>query len=192
MTVDTRARLLHAASGLLADDGVDALTLRAIARRSGVSHGAPLKHFPHRAALLSALAADGFRELRQRTDDALATAPDTAGTGQRLRVGLRAYADFALERPRMFQLMFRQDLLDPEDAELREAAKAAFVPLLTGVRELQATGWQRDADPLLLAGAVWSGVHGMAQLWAWGSLPYATGADSMDQLYDTLCKALHL
>ncbi|MFC7221244.1 TetR/AcrR family transcriptional regulator [Streptomyces polyrhachis] len=187
-----RSRLLQSARTLLTESGVESLTLRAIARHAGVSHGAPLKHFPHRAALLSAIATQGFRELAARTGDELNALPPTAPPARHLRTGLHAYAEFALASPEMFQLMFRQDLLDPTDEELREAGTAAFTPLLTGVRNLQTTGWQREADPLLLAGALWSSVHGLAQLWSWGSLPYATTATSMDQIYDTLCQALGL
>ncbi|MQY12514.1 hypothetical protein SRB5_26490 [Streptomyces sp. RB5] len=192
MIVDTRTRLLDAADGLLAEAGVEALSLRAIARRSGVSHGAPLKHFPHRAALLSALATKGFHELEAHALGSVDLLPDDADPMLRLRTGLRAYSDFAVDRPEMFQLMFRQDLLDQDDQELRAAGKAAFMPLLAGVRDVQATGWQPGADPLLLAGALWSAVHGLAQLWAWGTLPYATGATALDQIYDTLCRALGL
>lgn len=76
MTTAPRARLLDAALAVLDDDGVEGLTLRAIARRANVSHGAPLKHFPHRAALLSAVATVGFRELNVRAEAAVRACPE--------------------------------------------------------------------------------------------------------------------
>src|SRR5688572_19717424 len=55
----TKDRLLECALGMVADEGVGSLSLRAIAKAAGVSHGAPLRHFPSRAALLSAVAVEG-------------------------------------------------------------------------------------------------------------------------------------
>jgi AcrR family transcriptional regulator len=53
---------------MLDEQGLDGLTLRAIARRAGVSHGAPLRHFPSLASLLAAVAAEGFEELIAAVD----------------------------------------------------------------------------------------------------------------------------
>ena len=81
-------------------DGLEGLTLRAIARQAGVSHGAPLRHFPSLASLLAALAADGFDRLVDAViDEALATADRQAAAAgptparQRLAVAGRAYVD---------------------------------------------------------------------------------------------------
>ena len=72
---------------MLDEQGLDGLTLRAIARRAGVSHGAPLRHFPTLAALLSAVAAQGFRELIAAVDAQIDQLPDgaSAPTGWRPR-----------------------------------------------------------------------------------------------------------
>ncbi len=75
---DSRARLLDAARDVVATDGLEGLTLRAIARRAGVSHGAPLRHFPTLAALLAAVAADGFTRLVATIDDHLDAAEGSA------------------------------------------------------------------------------------------------------------------
>jgi AcrR family transcriptional regulator len=192
VTVDTRGRLLDAALELLSEEGVEALTLRAIARRTQVSHGAPLKHFPHRAALLSAVATTGFRELQQRSVQRLAGCPPTAGATGRLRTGARECVSYALDRPAMFSLMFRRDLLDPSDKELARAGFATFDGLLVLVRAAQDDGWRADADSRMLAGTLWSGLHGIAQLWTWGSLAAATGATRVDEVVDTLMHALGL
>jgi AcrR family transcriptional regulator len=190
--VDTRERLLDAALELLTEKGVEALTLRAIARHSQLSHGAPLKHFPHRAALLSAVATIGFHDLQQHCEQLLSRSPPTAGAAERLRAGVRAWVSYALERPAMFSLMFRRDLVDPSDNELTRAAFATFDGLLLLVRDAQDEGWREDADSTVLTGALWASLHGICQLWTWGSLPVATGSTRVDEVVDTLLHALGL
>src|SRR5688572_33107199 len=91
---DLRAVLLRTAGEMLEKEGLGALSLREVARRSGVSHNAPYRHFPDRDSLLAALAAEGFREF----GDALAKRP-------RQEMG-EAYVEFALEHPQRFRLMF--------------------------------------------------------------------------------------
>ncbi|WP_419999235.1 TetR/AcrR family transcriptional regulator [Streptomyces boninensis] len=192
MATDTRTRLLQAALELLESEGVDALTLRAIARRTGVSHGAPLKHFPHRAALLSAVALRGFTELSAWAEQALDALPPDASTARRLRAGTRAYVEYAVARPQMFALMFRRDLLDDEDAELGKVSLGGFERLMTLVQDHQAAGWRAAADTRLLTGAMWSAMHGLAQLWSWGALPLATKAPTVEDALDGLCQAFDL
>jgi AcrR family transcriptional regulator len=187
-----RTRLLRAALELLDEEGVDALTLRAIARRTGVSHGAPLKHFPHRAALLSAVAVQGFRELEAWVWTALRALPPDAPTAGRLRAGARAYVEFAAARPHMFALMFRRDLLDPGDSELSRVSLGGFEQLMGLVAAHQGAGWRAGADTRLLTGALWSAMHGAAQLWSWGALPLATRNDSLDDALDAICRAFDL
>ena len=85
----TAARLVDSARAMLDEQGLDGLTLRAIARGAGVSHGAPLRHFPTLAALLAAVAAQGFDELVAAVDAQIDARPDDAparGTGLRPRV----------------------------------------------------------------------------------------------------------
>jgi AcrR family transcriptional regulator len=188
-----RGRQLDAALAVLADDGVEGLTLRAIARRANVSHGAPLKHFPHRAALLSAVATTGFRELTSQGLQEVARCPADASAAQRLRACARAYVAYALAHPAMFQLMFRHDLLDPTDRELSRVSLSTFDGgMAARVREAQKEGWRQGDDTRLLTGALWSGLHGLAQLWMWGSLPLATGADDVDDALEALLRALGL
>ena len=69
METGPRQRLISSAVALLSTEGVEAVTLRRIARAAGVSHGAPLRHFTGRAELLSAVATEGFAELRKRGED---------------------------------------------------------------------------------------------------------------------------
>src|SRR4029077_9790858 len=95
---DLPATLLQAAGKMLEKEGVEALTVRALTRRAGVSHAAPYRHFPDRESLLAALAAEGFAMLGKAQRDA-AAAGGLRGMGE-------AYVRFALDHPQRFRLMF--------------------------------------------------------------------------------------
>lgn len=179
---DTRARLVHAAARHLDEHGLVGLTLREIARASGVSHGAPLRHFDGLASLLAAVAAESFERLHGEVAAAVdGTVPDPLA---RLRAAGRAYVAFAVARPGPFELMFRPELLDRSDERYVAASWAAFEQLRDLTAAAQATGWSAGADTLTLAGVLWAGVHGIAALWVQGSLPAATGAASVDAFVD--------
>src|SRR5262245_59204834 len=114
---DLRAAVLKAAEKILETEGVDALTLRAVARAVGVSHTAPKNHFGDLQGLLSELAAEGYR----RYGEALAGAMDEAGADPRLRMRAmgRAYVAFARAHPQLFILMYRGERLDMTRPSLR-------------------------------------------------------------------------
>lgn len=149
---DLRRALIEAASGMLEEGGHEALSLREAARRAGVSHNAPYRHFADRDALLRAIAARGLNELA-------ASMAEARGTGGFRGVG-EAYVAFALARPRLFRLMFaRQSAADRDDPELAAAMQAALKPLSIGFERLAAPG---ETNATLLA--AWSVVHGLANL----------------------------
>ena len=144
---DLRTALLQAAGDLLEEQGLGALSLREAARRAGVSHNAPYRHFPDRNALLAALASEGFSRLG---DDLRGRAGRDMGD---------AYVRFALAHPNRFRLMFGGLIEMAAHPALREAANATYEALVSAFRA------QRDvADPALAAAAAWSLVHGLAQL----------------------------
>ncbi|PRX50003.1 TetR family transcriptional regulator [Prauserella shujinwangii] len=174
MADDPRQRLIASATALLADEGVEAVTLRRIARAAGVSHGAPLRHFAGRTELLSAVASTGFAELRARGEDLPGVGPR-----ERLLAACRAYVEFALENPAMFELMFRRDLVDPRQPELSRGTGAVREQFGELVARAQAGGWRADADGALLTASLWAAVHGLAELWLCGEL-------SPDRIDDTL------
>src|SRR3954468_24870935 len=142
---DLPAALLRAAGRTLEKRGIGALSLRELARRAGVSHNAPYRHFPDRQALLAALAAEGFAVL----GDALA---HTSG-----RAMGEAYVRFALEHPQRFRLMFGGHLAFSRHGALAEAAGRPHQALVEAFRAQPAI-----ADPQLAAAAAWSLVHGLA------------------------------
>src|SRR3954464_10311922 len=107
MADDLRERLIEAGVGLVRDEGTDALSLREIARRAGVSHGAPRRYFPTHRELLAAVAPGGYDRLADRIAALGEQRDPHAGL---LALG-RLYLDFARTDRGMFELMFRHELL---------------------------------------------------------------------------------
>jgi AcrR family transcriptional regulator len=178
-------RLVLVALDLLAEQGLDALTLRHIARRAGVSHGAPLRHFRSRGDLLAEVAARGFQVLSESIGKSVAQLGPEAGSRDRLRAGARAYVESAVARPGLFALMFRPELLDAENASYLEHGTAAFDQLLVQVRAAHQAGWHIDRDPRLLAGGVWAALYGLASLWAQGAFAGPVPGVTLDDAIDT-------
>jgi AcrR family transcriptional regulator len=181
MPDDLRARLVQAGVELVARSGTEALTLREIARHAGVSHGAPRRHFPTHRELLAAVARVGFQRLtalvaaRESHDDPRA---------ELLELG-RLYLRFARTDRGMFELMFRHELLRGN----QEGLRAASLPLFAVLVELVGRARPGAADAAVVAGALWANLHGIAQLWQWGSLQMTVGTEDVDALLRTAIDA---
>jgi len=157
---DLRAACVSAAMELLEESGETALSLRAVARRAGVSPAAPYRHYADREALVSAVAAVGYRELAER----LAAAHPSPSTTEQLTSVAVAYVQFALERPALFRMMFGEPC--DRDNDERIAATAAVTLYL---REIVVRTFPQ-ADTEALATAIWALVHGLAFLHLEGKL----------------------
>ncbi|MBL7256736.1 TetR/AcrR family transcriptional regulator [Paractinoplanes lichenicola] len=228
---DVKAALVRHGALLLDEQGLAGFTGREVARRAGVSHGAPRRYFPTLAALLSAVAATGFADLRSRMEAATGGTPSgsSGGSGKevsthigperdvsaylptqgkavggsvsdesahlpgggvagggpagdvsahlpgrraaaaRLAELARAYVEFARERPAMFELMFRHDLLEGSGEHLREHS----TPIFEAASDLVARTGVRE--PQLAAVDLWAGVHGLAVLASRRALGLITG-----------------
>lgn len=142
---DLPAALLDAALGLL--EAGETFSLRAVARRAGVSPTAPYRHYADKEALLAALATYGFAQLADR----LEAAADLTDMAAR-------YVAFALAHPGLFRLMYGRPTAN--------AAAARTAEILAG----------RVADPALRIGA-WAMVHGLAVLLLDGKLTCADPAE---------------
>ncbi|MFC4329677.1 TetR/AcrR family transcriptional regulator [Streptomyces andamanensis] len=177
-----REHLVDVGVDLVAEQGAQALTLREIARRAGVSHGAPRRHFPTHLELLSAIARRGFEELAARARTA--TADPTAHPRDQLTALGRVYLDFALGHRGMYDLMFRHDLLESGHLGLRDTSLPLFATLVDLVGRVRP-----DADARTVAASLWAALHGIAQLWRWGSLQLATGTDDIAPLLRTALDA---
>jgi AcrR family transcriptional regulator len=161
---DLYAACLRAARELLEEDGGTGLSLRAVARRAGVSPTAPYRHFANRGVLVSAIAAEGYRELAA----SLAVAHPAPVTPDDLSAVALAYVRFALEHPALFRVMFSEPC-DPSDDD-RAAATAALSTYVDGLVRRAFPG----GDVGALATAVWALVHGLAFLYLGGKLDAST------------------
>ncbi|MFM9453369.1 TetR/AcrR family transcriptional regulator [Streptomyces europaeiscabiei] len=177
-----RSRLVDVGVELVTAEGVQALSLREIARRAGVSHGAPRRYFPTHLELLSAIARRGFEELAAQ--GAAAVGEGTASPREQIATLGRVYLDFALTHRGMHELMFRHDLLESNRLGLRDASLPVFSLLVDLVGRVRP-----DADARLVAGALLANLYGIAQLWTLGSLQLTTGADDFVPLLHTALDA---
>lgn len=169
-TPPLRDALLLAAEQEVDEHGTDAVSLRAIARRVGVSHQAPGHHFGDRSGLFTALAAKGFRTLARRMRAARRRIPDDATPAERVATLGIGYMVFAKQHPALFAVMYRPELLAAGDPDLAAARASAFGILLDEVVAARATGWGRDHSETALALTCWSTVHGAVTLWREGTL----------------------
>jgi len=147
---DLRNGLLEAARNIMEEESLSALTLRAVARKAGVSHAAPYRHFPNHESLLVELALEGFAELRGEV--VAAAAAQGAESDRIAKIGA-AYMRFVAKRPALARLMFGPQLPNREQfAQLGEAADSIGGEIGAALH-----------DPALGL-AVWAAVHGLAML----------------------------
>jgi AcrR family transcriptional regulator len=161
---DLHAACVSAAMELLEESGETALSLRAVARRAGVSPAAPYRHYENREALVSAVAALGYRELAER----LVAEHPSPSTPEQLTSVAVAYVQFALERPALFRMMFGEPC--DRDNDERVTATAAVSQYVRAIVERTFP----QADPEALATAIWALVHGLAFLHLDGKLDAST------------------
>lgn len=160
---DLRNALVEAGRNVLERDGVAKLSLREVARVIGVSHGAPLHHFPSKEALLIAIAAHGFRELSGVMREAVGKHSDDPL--DQFRAAAVAYVRYMHEHPHLMRLMLGG--LIPSsyaDPELKTASREGLAILVESVKAAQAAGHIIHGDPQRLAFACWANVHGTAVL----------------------------
>jgi AcrR family transcriptional regulator len=147
---DLAAALRSAAREILEEEGLNALSLRSVARKAGVSHAAPYRHFASREALLAQIAMEGLEQLR--SEIAIAGAAPGLPTERIVHIGA-AYAGFAASHPGLLKLMFGSEIPNRFDFPgLEETTNS--VPEEMG----------KALDDQVLGLAVWGAVHGIAIL----------------------------
>ncbi len=169
MAKPLRRAILDAALALVDSGGIDALSIREVARRAKVTHQAPYHHFKDRAAILAAIANEGFALLRAE----MVAARDAAPAGTRIMACGVGYFRFAVAHRAHFRIMFRSESHGPRHAELRRASIAALQILTECVVAAQAAKLAPSGDPTALVVTLWSAAHGMAALWVDGALSRA-------------------
>jgi AcrR family transcriptional regulator len=177
-----RGALVAAGRAILEEEGATALTLRACARRAGVSHAAPQHHFATVAELLAEIAATGFEDFVVALDkDAAREVTPSA----KLTAMGRSYVGFAQARPAIYQLMFAAPA--PMRSErLQKAMTAAWNQLVDGV---SAAAGPKDVNAK--ATLVWSTVHGFAMLTIIRRLPPTVDeAAALELMSEGLARAI--
>ena len=176
--------LLERAAAVLAERGVEGLSLRALARDLGVSHAAPRRHFPDRAALIAELAKEGFRRAAEgMRAGAEAAGPDPVA---RYRGMGRAYARFAREQPAFFRALNHPELRAGMDDELRALQAAWFGTVREGARAAQAAGWHPEEDAEALVAFSVAGAMGAASLFADEQWLEVLGVEDVEALADAV------
>jgi AcrR family transcriptional regulator len=163
---DLRRALLDAALAIVDKSGAQALTLREVARKVGVTPGAPYHHFADKEAIIAAVAEEGFVELLA----AMVAARDAAEPAGRLAAMGKSYVRFAVAHPAHFRVMFGKMVDVPLYPALHEAADRAFATLVESIVTAQAAGLIRPGDPMELSMLAWSTVHGLSMLWIEGAV----------------------
>jgi AcrR family transcriptional regulator len=180
-SVDTRTALLRAAAGLLEGGGIEAVTLRAVGERAGVSRQAPYKHFADKEALLAMLAAGYFEQIGREMFGAAAEAGDDPLS--RLEAMGAAYVRFALASPHRYRLMFGEKTQRSPHPEVHEAAHALYEGLVGAIAECQEAGELPAGDPVELAALLYATSHGAVDLALSGQTDESKGLeDPMSQL----------
>lgn len=177
-----KSALLKAAFKLIEKIGVEGFTLREVARKAGVSHNAPYRHFPSKESLIAALATESFRHLDAALRAAVRECAEPAG---RLHDAAIAYLRFAFKNPSRFDVMFHSTF----DRKAYPDYVAAYTGLLSLLSEL--IEQHRDLTiPTETAGElVWASIHGIAELGLAGRLRYGSQPE-LEQLVDAATSAL--
>ncbi len=176
-----RRKLIGVALAILERDGIEALTLRAVARGAGVSHGAPARHFDNLDDLKAEVAAEGYKLVADEIQSVVTAAAEDTPARDLLVMAAGAYVRYALANPGLFSLVIRTDTLDLSNENLRRERRSASGRFLTLVKQAQAAGWEPETDSNLLATSLWASVHGLSTLWMYGAYQQANPHATLDE-----------
>ena len=202
---EMRESILTAARRIVSEQGVEALTMRALAQAIGYSPGALYEYFPAKEDLCGCLYFEGSGGLAERMRDTVAAVPSNGSALDRMRALGHAYRAYAHEQPELFRLVLGNrrpeftegftphDPKDPDDRELPEE-KDAFGLLVDVARDGVARGEFATMSPVTIAVAAWAAVHGFVILELTGHLTSdappalvamraAGGGPSLDDLF---------
>lgn len=152
---DLRKALLRVALEILDEQGIEAVTIRAVALRAGVGHSAPANHFKDKKALLTQVATDIFVELGSTISTALSTRP--LAKIERFHALTSAVYAYAWTHPHRYRLLWRRDCIDHTHVDFKEAGDAIYNEL-TILMENETHATRLNAETGVIA--LWSLVHG--------------------------------
>ncbi len=162
---DLKRALMRSALEILDKEDVAGVTIRAVAKRAGVSHAAPANHFPDRRALLTALAAEQFAvvfdKIRAGIDAKTSDTRADLDPLDRIAVLFDSFLTYGLEYPYRYQLLWRYDLVDHEVEIVKQPADRVYDFL---VGEIEKVVDRNTVDPDTVSVTIWSMMHGYLDL----------------------------
>ncbi len=188
---DLRHTLIQTGLEMLSEGGAATLDLRKVARRAGVSHAAPYRHFADKQALVASINEEGFRRLAESIQSVLREVPSDA-FAQLQAIG-RTYVQFAQKNPWLMREMFSGLTIEREAfPDLYSASKSVYKFYVEVVKLGQEEGKIVDGDPGALASVLWSLLHGVAMLTVENQMrPYTDGPDGVEQVTYLSVKMLY-
>jgi len=171
---DLKNALIQAGIEILSNDGMQALSLRQVAKHAGVSHAAPYAHFADKQALIAAIAAEGYKKLYEQLR--AAKKPEDDPLKQLVAVAF-AYVQFAIDEPDHFKITFA-GVVEAEQnyPEYVEQSKQCFAFVMGVVADCQAAGVLAQFDIQLATVSIWAAIHGFVQLLLGNQIPSALKA----------------
>jgi AcrR family transcriptional regulator len=188
---DLYSSLVAAAESLLEQKGVAGVSLREVCQCAGVSHAAPYRHFRDKAALLEAIAKDGFERLGVMLREARTRFPSEPE--DQLREAGLAYVYWATDNPERTRLMFG-GMMKSEDVSpsLRESADSAYAEIWEIIDAGRRSGAFGGADTDSVVICAWSAVHGLTMLILGTGKISPSGRDQIRALAETVCETILL
>jgi AcrR family transcriptional regulator len=160
---DLKNALIQAGIKILAEDGINGLSLRKVAREAGVTHSAPYAHFTDKQALIAAISTDGHRKVYDRISKVLKAYPDDPL--RQLIETAWTYVEFGFTEPDHFKIAFNASVeKEREYADLVEATKTTFNEFKQLIIRCQNAGLIDAGEPDLVAVTLWALVHGFVIL----------------------------
>ena len=179
---DLRERIVEAARDIVGEEGLDALSMRALAVRIGYSPATIYLHFQDKDEILRSVMDEGFKRLSGVMQRELATLPGTADPLERYAMSGRAYARFALENTGYFRAMFKMPRVANVDACPAPAEGVVTSPEsardhgVTLVQQAIESGVMSAPDAKRAALIGWAVMHGLTSLYLSGHLSEHAGS----------------
>jgi AcrR family transcriptional regulator len=173
---DLRRALLTAAVSLVTERSAAGVTLREVARRAGVSHAAPYRHFQDRDALEAGVAETGFRALASELDQAREEGVNSESGTDQLEAVAVAYVGYASRNRPLFRVMFGPSFASRTNyPALLQASNSMFDSFVNAISESQKNGTVRAGSNRVHALSFWSALHGLSVLIVGGQLGSSDG-----------------
>lgn len=166
---------------IVEDDGLETVSLRACAKRVGVSHSALFRHFSDKRHVLTAFAIRSAHRMAHAIEQKVAKAEP----GEKFLAAGLAYIDYAMRNPGPFRVVFREDVIEPTDLDYRQAMDKLGACLAIGGH-----GGGNDLSLGPKALLAWASVHGIATLHVDGSLSRDVSEDRLESLIEETLRQL--